>query len=284
MRAPTRVSGRQSAARRGAVVTRKRGGTRTARAAQPEEHADWAFFLDIDGTLLSFADTPAEVAVDSALKHTLERLYAATGGAVALISGRSIAQVDRLFAPLRFPVAGQHGLERRDGGGASRRHVAPSPRLAAIKRRLAPLAARHGGLVLEEKGLTLAVHYRRVPQLAAYLHRLLRGLVDSADNLRLQPGKMVLEIKPAGRDKGSTVVDFMAEQPFRGRVPVFIGDDLTDEHGFSVVNALGGHSVKVGPGRTHARWRFPDVRAVRAWLDRCASAGARVITSSRSTP
>jgi trehalose 6-phosphate phosphatase len=239
---------------------------------EPAAHAAWAFFLDIDGTLLGFADTPAEVTVSSELKQTLERLHRAASGAVALISGRSIASVDALFAPLRFPIAGQHGLERRDSEGQARRYAEQSPRLAPIKECLEPLAARHAGLVLEEKGLTLAIHYRRAPHLASYLHRFVPSLIDPADNLGVQAGKMVIEIKPAGRDKGSTIMDFMGEQPFHGRVPIFIGDDLTDEHGFEVVNARGGLSVKVGPGRTVAKWRFTDVHAVRDWLARCAAA------------
>ena len=241
---------------------------------EPAVHVAWAFFLDIDGTLLGFADTPADVIVSRALEQTLKRLYRAASGAVALISGRSIASVDALFAPLHFPVAGQHGLERRDSEGNMRRYAERAPGLTIIKERLAPLAARHAGLVIEEKGLTLAIHYRRAPQLASYLYRFLPTLIDPADNLRLQAGKMVIEIKPVDRDKGSTITDFMGEEPFRGRVPIFIGDDLTDEHGFEIVNALGGLSVKVGPGRTVAQSRFPDVRAVQDWLARCASAHA----------
>ena len=231
----------------------------------------WAFFFDIDGTLLAIATTPAGVKVDRRLKQTLEQLRAATRGAIAFISGRQIAEVDRLFAPLRLPTAGQHGIERRNAAGVVRRYAAPSRQLAAIKERLAPLAARHPGLLLEEKGLTLAIHYRRTPRLGGHLHRLARQLVNSAADLRLQPGKMVLEIIPRGSDKGSTIMEFMSEPPFRGRIPVFLGDDVTDEHGFSAVNALDGYSVKVGPGRSVACWRLPDVYAVRSWLEQCAN-------------
>jgi trehalose 6-phosphate phosphatase len=252
------------------MMVREPIGGCTSEAISFGDHAGLAFFLDVDGTLLGYADTPGDVRVDKALKQMLERLSVRAGGAMAVISGRSIAQIDLLFAPLRFPVAGQHGLERRDGHGTLRRYARASPRLQALKDRLIPVAARYPGIVLEDKGLTLAVHYRRAPRLGSYLHRLLRELVPEGNDLVLQRGKMVLEIKPAGRDKGSTILDFMAEEPFCGRVPVFIGDDVTDEQGFQAVNTLGGHSVKVGPGRTAARWRFPDVRAVRAWLKRCA--------------
>jgi trehalose 6-phosphate phosphatase len=230
----------------------------------------WAFFLDIDGTLLALAASPAGVIVDSGLKQTLGQLRTATGGAIALISGRTIDEVDRLFAPLRLPIAGQHGVERRGSAGVLHRYAAVSRRLDEIKNRLAPLVARHPGLLLEEKGLTLAVHYRQVPSLGGHLHRLLREWVNSAEDLRLQPGKMVVEIIPLGSDKGSTITEFMSESPFRGRIPVFLGDDVTDEYGFSVVNAMDGHSIKVGPGRSAARWRLPDVHAVRSWLEQCA--------------
>lgn len=239
-------------------------------AALPGAQSNWAFFLDIDGTLLALAATPAGVTVDNGLKQTLRQLRTAAGGALALISGRRIGEVDRLFAPLRLPAAGQHGVERRDTSGVAHRHATPSSRFGEVRIRLAPLMARHRGLLVEEKGLTLAIHYRQVPSLGGYVHRLLREWVSSAEDLRLQTGKMVVEILPAGNDKGIAIAEFMSERPFRGRIPVFLGDDVTDEYGFSVVNAMGGCSIKVGPGRSAARWRLPDVDAVRAWLEQCA--------------
>jgi len=255
-------------------------------AVLPGAQPNWAFFLDIDGTLLALAATPAGVTVDRGLKQTLGQLRTATGGAIALISGRQIGEVDSLFAPLRLPTAGQHGIERRDGSGIVHRYAAPPHWFGEIKSRLAPLVARHPGLLLEEKGFTLAIHYRQVPSLGGHLHRLLREWVNSAADLRLQRGKMVLEIVPIGSDKGSTIAEFMSESPFRGRIPVFLGDDVTDEYGFSVVNAMNGHSIKVGPGRSAARWRLPDVHAVRAWLEQCAStlAAAKPGEQSRGRP
>lgn len=244
---------------------------RTKPAVLPGAQPNWAFFLDIDGTLLALAAAPAGVMVERELKQTLGRLHAAVGGAVALVSGRRIGEVDSLFAPLRLPTAGQHGVERRNRSGVMHRHAAPSHRLSEIKNRLAPLVARHPGLLLEEKGFTLAIHYRQVPGLGGHLHRLLRERVNSAADLRLQRGKMVLEIVPKGSDKGIAISEFMSESPFCGRIPVFLGDDVTDEFGFSVVNAMNGHSIKVGPGCSAARWRLPDVHAVRLWLEQCAS-------------
>jgi trehalose 6-phosphate phosphatase len=123
------------------------------------------------------------------------------------------------------------------------------------------------GLLLENKELSLALHYRRAPRLAAYAHRLARSLLPSLGHtFCLQRGKYVVEIRPAGKDKGAAVLEFMREPPFRGRTAVFVGDDLTDELGFRTVNRLGGHAVKVGRGATAARWRLRDVRAVREWL------------------
>jgi len=194
---------------------------------------------------------------------------------VALISGRSIGDIDRLFPAIRFPVAGQHGVERRDAAGRISRHAFPSQELDWVRRRLADAAARHPGLLVEDKGLSLALHYRRAPRLAGYGHRLVRSLgARLGERYHVQTGKRVVELKPAGKDKGVAVLEFMQEEPFRGRTPLFVGDDVTDEYGFATVNRLHGHSVKVGPGRTVARWRLPDVRAVRAWLERAKGSEA----------
>lgn len=229
---------------------------------------DWAYFFDIDGTLVDIADSPAGVRLDRDLRELIERVYRTAGGAVALISGRSIADIDRLFPGIRFPAAGQHGIERRDASGRVSCHAFPSQRLEWVHERLAAAAARHPKLLLEHKGLSLALHYRRAPQLGGYAHRLARSLLARlGGQYCLQTGKRVVEMKPAGKDKGAAVLEFMQEEPFRGRTPVFVGDDVTDEYGFATVNRLRGHSVKVGAGRTVARWRVRDVRAVRAWLE-----------------
>ncbi|HTP96539.1 MAG TPA: trehalose-phosphatase [Burkholderiales bacterium] len=245
---------------------------RSRNGAPPPARADWAFFFDVDGTLLALAEHPAHVRTDDEVRSILRELHRGAGGALALISGRSIDEIDALFAPLRFPAAGQHGMERRDPCGAMQRHVQHSPRLAELRHRLTPIAARHPGVLLEDKGLTLAIHYRRAPRLAGYLGRRLREGLDHAEDLRVQRGKMVLEVKPGGRDKGSAILEFMSEPPFRGRIPVFLGDDVSDEFGFSVVNELGGHSIKVGAGATRARWRLSGVGAVRRWLGDCVAA------------
>jgi len=228
---------------------------------------NWGFFLDIDGTLVDLAERPDAVRVDAALQTILRRLLEVTSGAVALISGRPIADVDRLFAPLRLPVAGQHGLERRDAAGNIHVHAAPADRLRSAAAMLARLTAEFPELVFEDKRTALAVHYRRAPSLAPYVDSVMRGLLaELGSGFELLSGKMLIEIKLGGKDKGTAIAEFMRENPFRGREPVFIGDDVTDEYGFALVNGLHGHAVKVGAGATRARWRLADAAAVRAWL------------------
>jgi trehalose 6-phosphate phosphatase len=233
----------------------------------PVADPKWAYFLDLDGTLVSIAPSPSGIRIGRELRDTVARLHAATGGALALITGRTILTIDDLFPDLHLPVAGQHGLERRTRAGRLIRHAPPARRLDRARERLADAARRHPGLLLEDKGLSLALHYRQAPALAGYAHRLARAEAATlGPTFDLRAGKRVVEIAPAGRDKGKAIAAFMAERPFRGRRPVFLGDDVTDEFGFRTVNRLGGMSIKVGPGPTAARWRLPDVAAVRAWL------------------
>ncbi|MFN2571752.1 MAG: trehalose-phosphatase [Gemmatimonadales bacterium] len=240
----------------------------TRRTPPPPRNRAWAYFFDLDGTLIDFAATPSQVRVGKELRKLLQRLYRDTRGAVALMSGRSIAEIDALFPRTRLPVAGQHGLERRGAGGKLTRHAVATSRLERVRRRMATAVLGKSGLLLENKGLSLALHYRRAPRLGGYAHRLMRSLLPVAGRRKycIQRGKYVVEMRPAGKDKGIGVLEFMQEAPFRGRTAVFMGDDVTDEYGFATVNRLGGHSIKVGPGRTVARWRLPHVRAVREWL------------------
>ena len=248
-------------------------GERVPSAELPADAGEIAVLLDVDGTLLEIAATPSSVHVDPMIVRVLDDVQRATGGALALITGRPISAVDELFAPLRLPVAGQHGLERRDAAGGVHGHPAPSAALSAIRARATAFAAAHPGVLVEDKGLTLAVHFRLAPDAEHRVRQLLEAALRDADgDLGLQAGKMVLEVKPSGRNKGTAIADFMAEKPFAGRVPVFVGDDVTDEYGFEVVDGLGGYSVKVGPGPSHARWRLTRVADVRTWLERVAAA------------
>jgi trehalose 6-phosphate phosphatase len=239
------------------------------RATPPHPDASWAFFLDVDGTLVAIAESPGAVRIDRALHELVETLTRTSGGALALVTGRSIADIDALFAGGLLPVAGQHGLERRRASGRISRHRTSVRHLAMVRGALAVAVGRHPLLLLEDKGLSLALHYRRAPRLAGYAHRLARALLlQLGPDWTMQRGKQAIELRPAGPDKGTAIEAFMHEPPFRGRTPLFIGDDVTDEHGFAMVATLGGEAVKVGPGPTCAAWRLDDVTAVRSWLER----------------
>jgi trehalose 6-phosphate phosphatase len=251
-------------------ATAGRAAARAPRRGRPPAlTVQCALFLDIDGTLLDLASTPDRVRVDAHIRALLPALAKRLGGAVALITGRAIADADRLFRGLTLPVAGQHGLERRAADGSIHLHEASMRGLERLRRELWRFTTRHPGLLLEDKGATLALHYRRAPELAAHVHRTLRTMLREtavSAQWRLQPGKRILEIKPDGRDKGTAMLEYMAESPFAGRLPVFVGDDLTDEYGFVAATHLGGWAVKVGRGATRARFRLRDVAAVREWL------------------
>ncbi len=238
------------------------------RRVPPPLNERCAVFLDIDGTLLELASAPDKVRVGPGLPPLLLALRRRLGGAVALVTGRSISDVDRLFAGMRMPIAGQHGCERRDAHGTLHLHARETATLQRLRALFTDFARRHQGLLLEDKGATLALHYRRAPQLAAHVHRTVRETVESAGatGYRLQPGKELVEVRPDGRDKGSAIRDFMAEAPFQGRCPVFIGDDRGDEHGFAVVERMRGWTIKVGPGASRAQYRLADVAAVIDWL------------------
>ena len=176
----------------------------------PPLRADHALFLDIDGTLLDLAPTPEAVRVDASLVALLPDLVLRLDGALALVTGRSIGDADRLFPGLRLPIAGQHGCERRDATGTLHMHAADPRTLARLRTLFADFAARHEGLRVEDKGASLALHYRQAPGLASHVHRTLRDAVagDAAGGFRLQPGKKLLELRPGGRDKGTAIREF----------------------------------------------------------------------------
>jgi trehalose 6-phosphate phosphatase len=234
----------------------------------PPFRPDFAFFLDIDGTLLEIAATPKAVHMAKDDCKLVAALYDKAGGALALVSGRSLAMIDELFSPMRLPAAGQHGVERRDARGRVHKPSLSDDLLARAAEPIRAFAQQHAGLVFEHKGYSMALHYRLAPQLASAAHAVVREAArEIGDGVEVQRGKMVAELKPAGHDKGRAIEAFMKERPFARRVPVFLGDDLTDEHGFRVVDRLGGHSIKVGAGPTVARWRLPNPSAARAWLN-----------------
>jgi len=241
------------------------------RARPPSPADDWALFLDVDGCLVDFADTPDAVRVPRRLPALLQRLAQRLDGAVALVSGRPLAGLDRLFAPLQTPAAGLHGLELRNGAHARPAPVAPVA-LDGIRDEAAALVLDYPGAVVEDKGPALGLHWRAAPAARDALRALAEAALPRLPGYRLQHGDSVVELRPADGDKGSAIAALLEQPPFRGRTPVFAGDDITDESGFAVVNAHAGISVLVGarePSAAHYALRNPN--AVRRWL----AAGAR---------
>lgn len=236
-----------------------------------EQSANCAYFFDLDGTLAEIKPYPDQVVVPETILQLLHQLATHNAGALALISGRSMAELDVLTDPFRFPLAGVHGAERRDINGQT--HVV---RLAEDTEReagelLHTALAAMPGTTLEAKGMAFALHYRQSPEHEATLIHLAEQIVRRWPQLAVQHGKCVVEIKPKGINKGDAIAAFMQEAPFAGRIPVFFGDDLTDETGFGVINRAGGISVKVGSGATQAAWRLDSVKDVWHWLEQINS-------------
>jgi trehalose 6-phosphate phosphatase len=227
-----------------------------------------ALFLDVDGTLLEIASTPDAVKVPAALRNTLYLAASREEGALALISGRPLQVLDRLFAPYVFPAAGQHGLERRDAQGRLTQPEIDTQALQPAREILQGLAEQRKGILLEDKAAGLAVHFRLAPKLEGLVKQTMAALAEPVkDRFMLRNGKFVVELSPRGYSKRTAIEAFMHERPFSGRKPVFIGDDVTDEDGFDAVNAMGGVSIRVGnTPQTAARYRFGSVSAVIAWL------------------
>ncbi|MEM6664978.1 MAG: trehalose-phosphatase [Pseudomonadota bacterium] len=224
-----------------------------------------ALFLDFDGTLVDIAPRPEMVQLLPETGAALERLQVCLGGALALVSGRPLDQLDDHLRPLALPAAGVHGLMRRDVHG----HVIATPvnedGLARVRAVLEDAAADVDGLLVEVKPAAVAFHYRGAPDRADWATSLARTAAEDV-GLPVVAGKMVLEIKGAKASKADAISAFMAEPPFAGRVPVFAGDDVTDEDGFRAVNEHGGISIKVGAGETRANHRVADPRSFLAWL------------------
>lgn len=239
----------------------------------PEDLTGWALFLDIDGTLLDLAAAPTEVVIPVWMPGALANLSKRLDGALALVTGRALDNADELFAPQRFSVAGLHGADIRFADGQM--HEAPrSEALHPLRVELTSLVALNPGLVLEDKLAGLAIHYRLAPKFGEGLIRLLTEFVEAhPDQFEVQLGKMVVEVRPAGSNKGTAVEALLSRAPFKGRMPLVIGDDLTDEAMFEVANAYGGRAVRVGrPDRpTVATAEVDSADDVRTWLERIAT-------------
>jgi trehalose 6-phosphate phosphatase len=220
-----------------------------------------ALFLDFDGTVVDIAPQPEAVHVPEPLIEHLRWLHSYLGGAVALISGRPMSQIDAFLEPLRLPVAGVHGTERRRADGEVT--LLSTHPLDAVEQAARAVAAQHAGLRVENKRGSIALHYRQAPELEALCIEAMEAAVCDSPGLTLLRGKMVVEAKPGGASKGRAIEAFMKEPPFAGRTPVFIGDDVTDEVGFSTVQNLGGLGIKVGEGASVAWQRLRDPAALR---------------------
>lgn len=230
-----------------------------------------AFFFDVDGTLAEIQPRPELVFIPPRSLVALEHLHVSQIP-VAVISGRPLSQLDDLLSPLCLPAAGVHGAERRTAEGDVQSLSLDLGVLDAIQRELLHACARHPGLSLENKTVAFALHFRLSPELEGTARAIAEDFVQRyGDVLALQPGKCVFELKPRGASKGEVIRTFMREAPFKGQVPVFVGDDLTDEAGFKVVNELGGLTIKVGGGPTEATRRLDSVEAVGAWLESLVS-------------
>jgi trehalose 6-phosphate phosphatase len=224
-----------------------------------------ALFLDIDGTLLDIAPTPHAVEVPPELTEDLTRLHERCGGALALVSGRTLEDIDRLFAPLKLPAAGAHGTQVRPDPEAPIGHLTrPIP--AALRAEFMSLADRPG-MIVEDKEVTLALHYRLLADPSLPGDRVAAVEACAADHgFALLHGKKVLELKPAGTDKGTALRSFMSRPPFLGRTPLFAGDDVTDGYAFAVLGGLGGIGISVGQSFPGAAYCVQAPAELRQWL------------------
>lgn len=235
-------------------------------SAPPLDVRQHALFLDFDGTLVEIADRPHAVTISDALRALLNDVHAATTNALALISGRTIVDMESLLGDQFAHIAGVHGHEMKYGGKIRRdesRH-SPIPFAAAEIR-----ALQRNDLMpalVEDKGASLALHYRHAPHAEQEVRRIARDIA-ARRGLRLLEGKMVIELITGPHTKGDALMNFMRTPPFKGRTPIMIGDDITDEHGFRAARAAGGFGILVGPPRaTEAAYRLDDPTAVHTWL------------------
>ena len=234
----------------------------------PPPALDWCLFLDVDGTLIELTDTPSQTETDAEIKFLLREVAERLGGALALVSGRRINTLDMLFAPLKLPAAGLHGVERRKADGTIQGASFVDSQLDRARAAMKIFVDAHPGTLLEDKDRTIALHYRMAPQFEQTARESVLGIAKQlGSNYHIQGGKMLFEIKPRGFSKATAIQAFMKESPFNGRRPVFAGDDCTDQDGFGMVEAHGGISIGVGE-RVQGQFYLPDVAAVRTWLQR----------------
>jgi trehalose 6-phosphate phosphatase len=240
--------------------------------------AQCALLLDIDGTLLDLAPAPDEVQVPQSLRQSLQALFEHASGALAFVSGRSICDIDHIFSPLVFPAIGGHGAEMRVSSTSEACALSSRPMNPELKKRFAELAELSGAILIEDKDYSLAIHYRKAPELERAIFSgvaaIRADLPDAA--IDVLPGKRVVEIKPSGFSKASGVRELLTHMPFKGRCPVFVGDDVTDDSVFAIMPDLAGLSFSVGRKARGVSGQFDRPRDVRRWLAELAA--------SRSAP
>ncbi|MEO6321904.1 MAG: trehalose-phosphatase [Polaromonas sp.] len=246
----------------------------------PRITPETALFLDFDGTLVALASQPELVEVPAELTSTLAALYRQLNGALALVSGRQLLDLDTFLAPLLLPSAGEHGAQRRTSDGLL--ISAPPVDLQHILQAAEGLLMLHPGLKLERKNLALSLHYRHAPELENLCLQVMREAVERSPGVELMQGKCVIDLKPAGFSKGTAIASFMSEAPFAGRIPLFAGDDVTDEAGFEQVRRMGGDTIKVGPGPTLAQHRCASVPQMAEWLRSSVGTNAKTSRTERS--
>ncbi|MDI9847667.1 trehalose-phosphatase [Rhodoblastus sp. 17X3] len=232
-----------------------------------DDLAQYCIFLDLDGTLVEIEDRPDDVRVDPATLEFIEQLREKVGRALAVVSGRDIHAIDRLLHPLVLPVAGVHGLQRRDAAGRLHSPTIDQSAVEAIATRVEAAFLAEPGVVIERKAGAVAIHYRLRPDFERKCQAVAQKIVRDRADLNLITGKMVCEIRLHGNNKGGVIGSFLEERPFKGRRPIFAGDDVTDESGFLTVNACGGVSIKIGEELTAARYRAANVLELRNWFD-----------------
>ena len=237
---------------------------------KPGDLKSIALLLDVDGTIIDTAVTPGSVVVPRSLRTSLKELHAKTGGALALVSGRLIRNLDTLFAPLRLPAIGGHGAEMRLSGGDATQALHPAVVGEALRNLVAAVAATDPHVIMEDKGTSLAVHYRLAPQMEQTLKTEIAAIVArvGVQSLEVIHGKAVIEIKPTGFSKGRAVREMMKNPPFADRKPVFVGDDTTDESVFNVLPMLGGIGYSVERFIPGAIGTIDSPHNVRCWLAR----------------
>jgi len=246
-----------------------------AKSPPPFDPHTAAILLDVDGTVLDLAPTPREVFVPSALRSALKHLWERSDGALAFVSGRPIEELDLLFSPLELPAIGGHGAEMRIVADTPVQPPRLPPLSPKVKRAFAAIADAGPGIIIEDKGYSLALHYRLAPEKERLVREAAAAICARVEEpLELLPGKLMVEIKHTGFNKGTAVRKLMTYAPFSGRRPVFLGDDVTDRDVFAIMPEFDGISISVGERHEGVEFCFDRPENVRQWLEQVSKRDA----------